>query len=161
MSGPRRISRPSASSPANTRPVSVTIQPGGPFDPVPWADALAHLTLATTLIPERISRLEEQVRDDPALPTLDRVVGHLLSEVWWSEPAEDAGDRELQRVAKRQVLDRLIVRASNDGVSPAARATIRAQLNTLAERLAAVMPADPAEGALAQESIRAIEQLLR
>lgn len=145
--------------PANTRPVNVTIQPGGPFDPVPWAEALADLTLATTLIPARMSRLEAQVRDDPSLPSLESVVRHLISEVWWSPPADDAGDRELQRVAKRTVLDRLIVLASNDGVSPAARTTIRGQLTILGERLASDIPPDPADAALVQASIRAIEQL--
>ena len=119
---------------------------GGPvFDPLVAADVAAGVTLDPLLAPERLSRLVEQHRRDPAQPGVGEVVDTLLTTVF--APAQGRSAEVARRVRWRTVLN--LAAASRDVKrSPQAAAEIDLKLADLATRLKASPGADPADRAL-------------
>ena len=80
---------------------------GPAFDAVSPGAAAADLTVSLLLNAERAARLVEQSALDPALPSLDDVLGRLLAAVYGTPP-RDAYHAELGRAVQRVVAERLM-----------------------------------------------------
>ena len=119
---------------------------GGPvFDPLTAADVGAGVTLDTLLAPERLGRLIDQKRRDPAQLGVGELTDTLLSTVF--APASGRQAEIARRVRWRTVLD-LAAAARDVKRSPQAAAEIGQKLADLAGRLSAAPGADPADRAL-------------
>jgi hypothetical protein len=106
------------------------------FDPLAAADVAAGLTLDMLLAPDRLSRLVDQHRRDPAEPGAGEVLGRLIDTAFdtASVPARQAEIR--QRVQTRVVLTLAQIARAADA-SPEAKGEIETRLRDLAVRLKA------------------------
>ncbi|MFB0613085.1 zinc-dependent metalloprotease [Aurantiacibacter poecillastricola] len=100
------------------------------FDPLVAADVAAQITLDSLLAPERLTRLNEQHRRDPALPGADELVDGLITEVIAGRDGEVG-----RRVAWRAIMTMARTREAAD-TSPAIAALIDSRLRSLADSLA-------------------------
>jgi hypothetical protein len=118
---------------------------GGPvFDPLVAADVAAGLTLDNLLAADRLARLVDQHRRDPALPGADEVLDRLVAAVFTPAPGRLA---EVGRqVQTRLVLD-MAAAARLPTLNPAAASELETRLADLAAKLKATPGADPAERA--------------
>lgn len=106
---------------------------GGPvFDALNAADVGAGLVLDALLHPDRLDRLVEQHRRDPAQPGVGEVVDRLLAQAF--APASGRQAEIARRVQTRTALE-LAAAARRPDASPAARAEISQRLADLAARL--------------------------
>lgn len=119
---------------------------GGPvFDPLVAADVAAGVTLDPLLAPDRLARLVDQHRRDPAQPGVGEVVDTLLATVF--APASGRQADVARRVRWRTVLN-LAVAARDVKRSPQAAAEIDQKLSDLAARLKAAPGSDASDRAL-------------
>lgn len=118
---------------------------GGPvFDSLSAADVAAGLVLDNLLAPERLTRLVDQRRRDPAQPGVGEVVDRLLTQAF--APASGRYAEIARRVQTRTALE-LAAAARRPDVAPAAKAEIGQRLSDLAARLKAAPGADASERA--------------
>jgi hypothetical protein len=119
---------------------------GGPvFDPLTAADVAAGVTLDPLLAPERLSRLVDQKRRDPAQLGVGELTDTILTTVF--APASGRQAEIARRVRWRAVLD-LAAAARDVKRSPQAASEIGQKLADLAGRLNGTPGADPADRAL-------------
>ncbi len=119
---------------------------GGPvFDPLVAADVAAGVTLDPLLAPDRLARLVDQHRRDPAQPGVGEVVDTLLTTVF--APASGRQAEVARRVRWRTVLN-LAAAARDVKRSPQAAAEIDLKLSELAARLKAAPGSDASDRAL-------------
>jgi len=119
---------------------------GGPvFDPLVAADVAAGVTLDPLLAPDRLTRLVDQHRRDPAQPGVGEVVDTLLATVF--APASGRQAEIARRVRWRTVLN-LAAAARDVKRSPQAAAEIDLKLSDLAARLKAAPGSDASDRAL-------------
>ncbi|WP_419320448.1 zinc-dependent metalloprotease [Caulobacter sp. ErkDOM-E] len=119
---------------------------GGPvFDPLVAADVAAGVTLDPLLAPDRLARLVDQHRRDPAQPGVGEVVDTLLTTVF--APASGRQAEVARRVRWRTVLN-LAAAARDVKRSPQAASEIDQKLVDLAARLKATPGSDASDRAL-------------
>ncbi|WP_421738876.1 zinc-dependent metalloprotease [Caulobacter sp.] len=119
---------------------------GGPvFDPLVAADVGAGVTLDTLLASDRLARLVDQHRRDPAQPGVGEVVDTLLATVF--APATGRQAEIARRVRWRTVLD-LAAAARDVKRSPQAASEIDQKLAELATKLKTAPGADASDRAL-------------
>ncbi|WP_425998612.1 zinc-dependent metalloprotease [Caulobacter sp. DWR1-3-2b1] len=119
---------------------------GGPvFDPLVAADVAAGVTLDPLLAPDRLARLVDQHRRDPAQPSVGEVVDTLLVTVF--APASGRQAEIARRVRWRTVLN-LAAAARDVKRSPQAASEIDQKLSDLAARLKAAPGGDASDRAL-------------
>jgi len=119
---------------------------GGPvFDPLVAADVAAGVTLDPLLAPDRLARLVDQHRRDPAQPGVGELVDTLLATVF--APASGRQAEVARRVRWRTVLN-LAAAARDVKRSPQAAAEIDQKLSDLAARLKAAPGSDASDRAL-------------
>ena len=106
---------------------------GGPvFDPLVAADVAAGMTLDHLLAPDRLTRLIDQHRRDPAQIGVGEVLDRLIETVF--APAPGRLGEVSRRVQTRLVLD--LAQAERDPkLSPAAASQIAERLRSLPARL--------------------------
>jgi hypothetical protein len=118
---------------------------GGPvFDSLTAADVAAGMALDNLLAPERLARLTDQHRRDPAQPGVGEVVDRLLAQAF--APASGRLAEIARRVQSRTALE-LAATARRPDVAPAAKAEIGQRLADLAVRLKAQPGTDTSERA--------------
>lgn len=119
---------------------------GGPvFDPLVAADVAAGVTLDTLLSSERLSRLVDQQRRDPAQLGVGELTDTILATVF--APASGRQAEIARRVRWRAVLE-LAAAAREVKRSPQAASVIDLKLGELATRLKAAPGADASDRAL-------------
>jgi hypothetical protein len=119
---------------------------GGPvFDPLVAADVAAGVTLDPLLAPDRLARLVDQHRRDPAQPGVGEVVDTLLATVF--APASGRQAEVARRLRWRTVLN-LAAAARDVKRSPQAASEIALKLSDLAGRLKAAPGSDASDRAL-------------
>ena len=118
---------------------------GGPvYDSLAAADIGAQVVLDPLLAPERLNRLVDQHRRDPAEPGVGEVTHRLLTAAF--TPAAGRQAEIARRIQSRTVLD-LAAAARRPATSPGAASEIGQALADLAVKLKAAPGADPAERA--------------
>ena len=118
---------------------------GGPvFDALTAADVGAGIVLDTLLAPERLARLTEQHRRDPAQPGVGEVVDKLIAQAFGPAPGRLA--EIARRVQVRTVLE-LAATTRRANVSSAAKAEIAQRLADLAVKLKTAPGADRSDRA--------------
>ncbi len=120
---------------------------GGPvFDPLAAAEIGAGLTIDALIAPDRLKRLDEQHRRDPAQAGAGQVLAALSAAVFPEAGAAGPLAAIQRREQTRLVLD--FARAARDPASsPEAAAELEAGLQAIAAQLKAAPGADPAERA--------------
>jgi hypothetical protein len=112
-------------------------QTGLVFDPLGAAATAADLVLANVLQPERLGRVADFHRRDGTQPSLEEVLGAVVTATFPSPPATGPRHAEIGRVVQRVTTDRL-VRLAADATTPyPVKVRVEAQLQALAKRLAA------------------------
>ena len=101
------------------------------FDPLVAADVAAQLPLDSLLAPDRLTRLFEQHRRDPALPGVADVLDALDRKVISVRP-----DPVARRIAYRALLT-MAGTLRNPGTSPDVAAVLGSRLDAITKRLAA------------------------
>jgi uncharacterized protein DUF4953/uncharacterized protein DUF5117 len=114
------------------------------FDALGAAATAADMTLAALLPPERLARLVDFHRRDPAMPGVEDLLGALVRRVFAPATAPPRL-QELRRTVQAVAVRRLMVAAADPAQTPAARAAIERALQGLGSRLGAV--ARPGESA--------------
>ena len=112
------------------------------FDQLGIARALAMDVLSDILAPPRAARLAAFAHRDPALPTLEEVVGRVVERSWGGPAAPD--ERALREVVQRAALDVLIELADNGEATPEARAAAEWGLRQIASGVDASPQSDSA-----------------
>jgi hypothetical protein len=120
---------------------------GGPvFDPLVAAEVASGLAIDALVAPDRLNRLADQGRRDPALPSAHEVLQALTTTLFTPAPAPGRLGEIGRRAQMRLVID-MAQAARDPKVSPAAAAELEARLHALALQLKAAPGADPAERA--------------
>jgi len=114
------------------------------FDPLAAADIAAQLAIDAVANPDRLARLVDQHRRDPAQLGADEVLDQLIGAAF--APAAGRQAEIARRIQMRTVLDLAAV-ARDPKASPAVAAEIEQRLGDLAVRLKAQPGSDPAERA--------------
>ncbi len=104
------------------------------FDALGAARSAADQAVAALLVPERLARLVDFHRRDPALPGMEEVLGALLDKALGPQD-ENPRLRELQRLVRRTAVDRLLAAAASPQMPPALRARLEAALREARRRL--------------------------
>lgn len=113
--------------------IEVFATAGGPvFDPLVAADAAAGMTFDHLLAPDRLTRLVDQSRRDPAQLGVGEMLDRLIETVF--TPAPGRLGEVSRRLQTRLVLD-LAQAERNPKLSPAAASEISARLRSLPTRL--------------------------
>ncbi len=105
------------------------------FDALGAASAAADLTLGFVLDPARLSRLYDQHRRDPEVPSVNEVMRRVADLAM--EGGDDLREREIRRRIQSVLVQRLIHVAQHSGADPAVRARANAHLRDLRSRLLA------------------------
>jgi hypothetical protein len=106
------------------------------FDALGAAGTAAELTLSALLPSERLARLVDFHRRDPALPNCDDVLDGIVQRAFGGREPSSARLREIRRVVQAAVVRRLIAAASLPAQTPAVRAALESTLRTLSADLA-------------------------
>ncbi|HEV2745918.1 MAG TPA: zinc-dependent metalloprotease [Allosphingosinicella sp.] len=116
---------------------------GGPvFDPLAAGEAAAALTLAALLAPERLNRLAEQNRVDPAQLGAQETIDRLIDTLFARAPADPGRAAVQRRVATAGAL--ALARAQRE---PALSPTLALGLDQRLRRLAAQLAKRPGDDA--------------
>jgi hypothetical protein len=123
------------------------------FDALGAAATACDLTLGTLLPPERLARLADFYRRDPAMPGVDELLQALVRRAF-EGPAPATGRlAEIRRTVQATTVRRLILAAA----SPAQTTPARAALESALSRLATQLSAAPRPGvAAADQALRAL-----
>ena len=104
------------------------------FDALGAAATAADLTLAVLLPPERLARMSDFHRRDPAQPGVGELLEALVAKVFGSAPAS-ARLQEVARTIQAASVRRLVLAAASPVQTPAVRAELESVLRSLAQRL--------------------------
>lgn len=114
------------------------------FDALGAAATAADLTLATLLPPERLARLADFHRRDPAMPGPDDLLAALVRRAFDGPAPAAPRLQEIRRTVQATTVRRLLVSAAVPSQTSAVRAAIESALARLATRLsAAARPGEP------------------
>ena len=129
------------------------------FDPMGAPEAAAGMTLQMMLNPERVSRLVSQSAIDPAQLSLEAMLDQLLNATWYKAEPADGYQAEVKRLTDKLFLQKLIDLASNQDVTPQARAIATLKLSQLKSKLSASVgnPKLAAHHIFASDQIRRAE----
>jgi hypothetical protein len=105
------------------------------FDPLTAADAAADFTASLIFHPERMARLVEYGSRSEEYPGLDDVLDRVLETTWHAARPATGYLAQVQEVAQRSVLDRLLEEGSSADNPARVRALIADGLDGLADRL--------------------------
>ncbi|TVP76803.1 MAG: DUF5117 domain-containing protein [Gemmatimonadales bacterium] len=129
---------------------------GTAFDPISLAGGLATEIVSNLLHPQRAHRLAIFHSRDADMPSLHEVLETLV-EFAWAGPASPApGDRALQRVVERVVLDQVMDLASDGRATPEVRAAAAHHVTAMGDLLdgrEGTTPEDRAHVATARRDI--------
>lgn len=131
---------------------------GPGLDAVAPGEAAAAFVLDLLLDPARAERLVQQHALDPALPSLDDVVGRTVEHAFGRVPRDDY-EELMQRAVQRALVGRLVILAA-DAPSPQVRAGAERQLALLERRLRGVAVRDPGRQAHLDALHRTVERFL-
>jgi Met-zincin/Domain of unknown function (DUF5117) len=106
------------------------------FDPLGAVEASASLTSSLLFEPSRASRLVEYHARDNSLPSLEDVLGQILTATWYA-PRCSGLKAETQFTVESIVLNRLLGLAASSEASRQAKAIALVQVNNLQHRLEA------------------------
>jgi hypothetical protein len=98
------------------------------FDPLAAAAAAADLAVRALLAPERMARLVDFHRRDPALPGLEEVLDALFQRVFEAPKPRNEREAEIVRVLQRVLVDALLDRAADLSVPHQVRLRLHEQL---------------------------------
>jgi len=116
------------------------------FDALGAAATAADFTLSTLLPPERLARLVDFHRRDPAFPGPDEVLAALVRRVFEAKGPAGARQAEIRRTVQAATVRRLILAAAAPSQTQAVRAAIESALSRLSTQLSApARPGTPAE----------------
>ena len=123
------------------------------FDALGAAATAADLTVSMLLPPERLARLVDFHRRDPAMPGADEVLAALIRRAFDGAAPATARLQELRRTVQAVTVRRLLVAAAVPAQTQGVRAAIESALSRLSTRLgAAARPGEPA----ADQAMRAL-----
>ena len=121
------------------------------FDALGAAATAADLTLSVLLPPERLARMVDFHRRDPAEPGPGEVLEALTARVFAAPMPASPRLREIRRTVQAATVRRLLVAAAQPAQVPGARAALEASLHGLAAALARdARSGEPADRALRQ-----------
>jgi len=109
------------------------------FDALGAAATVADAVVTALLRPERLGRLLDFHRRDPAVPGVGEVLDALLRRAF-TDPASEPRRAALERVVERVVIDRLIAVAASPQLRPELRAEIEWALRRARDRLRERIP---------------------
>ena len=122
-------------------------QTGLVFDPLAAAATAADLVLANVLQAERLARVADHHRRDPAQPALEDVLDAVVGEAFPARAPASPRLAEIGRVVQRVAADRLVALASARDTAYPVRLRVEGELAALVRRLGAAAGADTAEAA--------------
>lgn len=129
------------------------------FDALGAAGTLADHAIATLLPSERLARLVDFHRRDPAMPGVEDVCDAITRRVFSGTAPREARLREIRRAVQFAAVRRLLL-AAGSPQTPAVRAALEGSLRRLATELARDRGAEPADQALRGMLARDIERWL-
>ncbi|WBH15138.1 zinc-dependent metalloprotease [Sphingomonas radiodurans] len=127
---------------------------GTVFDPLIAAQVAAQLTLDALLAPERLARIADQHRRDPASPGPDRLVERLLALV--TAPTTQPRRSAVQQVVGRRIVLSLAKAARAQATGAIAASVLDQALTDWATAQASRRFADPAQRAAALSTARLV-----
>jgi len=123
------------------------------FDALGAAATAADMTLSMVLPPERLARLVDFHRRDPAMPGAEEVLAALIRRVFEGPAPATARLQEIRRTVQAATVRRLILAAASPLETAAVRAAIESALSRLSAQLGA--PGKPGT-ATAEQATRAL-----
>jgi hypothetical protein len=129
------------------------------FDPIAAAQSAADLTLALVFNPERANRLVEYHARDSAEPSLADIIEETLGSTGTSAGTSGL-TMEVKRAVDDRILEALLALGANPVSSAETRATVRAAVTTLLEKLAANGPSHDEEHAFSAMETARIDEFL-
>lgn len=108
---------------------------GAVFDALGAAATASDMTLAALLPPERLARLVDFHRRDPAFPGVEDVLAAIERKVFATETPGKPRLQEIRRTTQAVAVRRLIIAASEPRQTPAVRAALEQSLERLSKRL--------------------------
>lgn len=159
---PRRVQRLIPPAPPGGEPQFEWLEgaAGTAVDEVSLAGGLATEVVEGLLHRERLARVALFRATDPALPSLDEVLGQVVARAWGAAPSPDEQLQALRRTVQRVVLNTLLDRAADASALPDVRAACQAQLAALDARLARAGGGTLADVALRAQARREIARAL-
>ena len=112
------------------------------FDPLAAAEASANFSVGEILQPERMARLVVYGSMGD-YPDLEEVVDALVVATWGAPAAQDEYRRQVQHVAQRAVLDKMIMEATSADNPAEVRAVLSDRLDRLATQIEAASGQSP------------------
>ena len=120
------------------------------FDVGTAADAAVDITLGDLLDPDRLNRLAAQGGQDPQQLKIGEVIDQIVSKTFHETPSQGGHTAELRRRIQARTIIRLATAMQANSLDPTAKASIKAALDALGERLARLTSGDPADVAQAR-----------
>ena len=111
------------------------------FDPLSPAEVAASMTLGMILHPERAARLVAQHAINTSLPSLDKVIDHIINATV-KTPQQSGYAGEIQRIVNNQVIKQLISLSTNKSTPDQVRAVATFKINELQQWLGAAAAID-------------------
>jgi hypothetical protein len=134
---------------------------GGPsFDQISLAGGLATEVIEGILQRERAARVVQFSARNSSLPTLDDVMGTVVTRTWGAAPAAEPNAQALRRTVQRVVLNSLLDLAGNKDALAEVRQAAEWQLRKLDERIAGMTGGSAADQALRASARREIARYL-
>ncbi|MFZ4984487.1 MAG: zinc-dependent metalloprotease [Blastocatellia bacterium] len=126
------------------------------FDAIGAASIAAGLTFDALLAPARVERLVAFNAENPANPSLREVLAATISATWRTPSPSDSRQRAILLTTRSLLASRLIELASNENLSPIARAAITSSIRDLL----AIVKSPGSDGAMRQLVRDEIERFL-
>ncbi|MGD8320914.1 MAG: zinc-dependent metalloprotease [Gemmatimonadota bacterium] len=112
------------------------------FDPLAAAEAAANFTVGEILQPERMARLVVY-HGMGDYPGLEEVADKLIDATWGAAAASDEYHRQVQHVAQRAVVDKMMMEATSADNPAEVRAVLADRLDKLATRIETMADTSP------------------
>jgi hypothetical protein len=133
---------------------------GTSFDQISLAGGLATEVIEGILQRERAARVVQFSARNSSLPTLDDVMGTVVTRTWGAAPAAEPNAQALRRTVQRVVLNSLLDLAGNKDALAEVRQAAEWQLRKLDERIAGMTGGSAADQALRASARREIARYL-
>jgi hypothetical protein len=133
---------------------------GTSFDQISLAGGLATEVIEGILQRERAARVVQFSARNSSLPTLDDVMGTVVTRTWGAAPATEPNAQALRRTVQRVVLNTLLDLAGDKNALAEVRQVAEWQLRKLDERIAAMSGGSAADQALRASARREIARYL-
>jgi hypothetical protein len=115
------------------------------FDPLGAAATAAGQVVEMVLQPERLARMVDFHRRDPAFPDVDELARAMVARVFAETDGERPRHAEIRRAVQWVVAERMLTLVSSPDVSQAVRAHLDAALRDLGDRLETDVGTDDVE----------------